>query len=400
MALQPNDPHSANPTTADQSSLPSPRPTANYEASARPGRSTPRPENAAALDATSSAAAVGIADPRWCVQGHFDDDRRADRRHQSDRITLRLSLADAVDLGERSTHPHRWVPAALVIRLVQYLDEIHPAITLYRDPTAIDVWVRCTAAEAERLAALLVRAAELAEAPLPAELASDGPFWQDTACPSWCSTRHLPEDAYEDRTHFGDLPSAGETLVDLLLETAAEGRPEQLEVTVAQHYRCTKARVHVIKSEQAEMRLTPVEARTLAGHLLQFVQTAGLPVDTTWPCKPIEGVTVGGEPAFPCPHRHLWCVGHTKTEITEYRHVGNHLLHSGPITSVPYTTAGQPGSIDININSLTDDCTQLFAYVQLLGGDGGAELDVIGIDEAMIALQYTKRFLLQAQPSV
>ncbi|MBP1780691.1 hypothetical protein J3R08_000541 [Micromonospora sp. HB375] len=67
-------------------------------------------------------------------------------------------------------------------------------------------------------------------------------------------------------------------------------------------------------------------------------------------------MTVGGEPAFPCPHRHL--------------------------------------------NSLTDDCTQLFAYVQLLGGDGGAELDVIGIDEAMIALQYTKRFLLQAQPSV
>ncbi|MGW0215603.1 DUF6907 domain-containing protein [Micromonospora chokoriensis] len=346
----------------------------------------------------ATIAPSDIGDPVWCVHGHFDDDRRADRRHHSDPVVMRLSLPDVVDLGDQWPHPHRWVPAALVIRLTQRLDEIHPALTLYRDPTATETWVRCTPAEAEHLADLLGRAAALAEEPLPTGRASDGPFWQDTACPSWCASRHQPEDAYEDRMHVGDLPSAaGATLIDLLLETATEGRPEQLEVTVAQHYRCATPRVHVIKSEQAELPLTPAEARTLAAHLLTLVQTAGLPVDTTWPRKPIEGVTVGGDPAFPCPHRLPWCIGHTKREITDYRQLGNHLLHSGPVTSVPFITDGSPGSIDITISSLTDRA-QPFAYLQILGGDGGAELDVTTIDQAIAALQFTKKFLLEAQP--
>ncbi|SCF48700.1 hypothetical protein GA0070216_12822 [Micromonospora matsumotoense] len=262
--------------------------------------------------------------------------------------------------------------------------------------------MRCTPAEAERLADLLGHAVGLAEAPLPTDGASDGPFWQDTACPSWCEGGHLPEDAYEDRLHSGGLhsgglPSGGRTLIDLLLETAAEGIPEQLEVTVAQHYRSTTARVHVIKSEQAELRLTPAEARTLAAHLLKLVRAAGLPVETTWPWNPIEGMTVGGDPAFPCPHRHPWCSGHNKTEITEYRQLGSHLLHSGPITSIPITTSSSPGSIDISINSLTDRAQPL-AYLQLLGGDGGAELDATAIDQTIAALQFTKKFLLEAQP--
>ncbi|MFG3643588.1 DUF6907 domain-containing protein [Micromonospora sp. NPDC047762] len=356
------------------------------------------PENAGTARAVATTARSGIADPVWCVHGHFDSDRRADRRHQGEPVVMRLALADVVDRGDQWPHPDRWVPAALVIRLTQRLDEIHPALTLYRDPTATDSWVRCTPGEAEHLADLLGRAAALAEAPLPTERALKGPFWQDTACPSWCASLHQPEDAYEDRTHFGDLPSAaGATLIDLLLETAAEGRPEQLEVSVAQHYRSTTARVHVSKSEQAELRLTPAEARTLAAHLLTLVQTAGIPVDTTWPRKPIEDVTVGGAPAFPCPHRLPWCIGHTKAEITEYRQLGNHLLHSGPITSVPFITSGSPGSIDITISSLTDRA-QPFAYLQLLGGDGGAELDVTTIDQTIAALQFTRKFILEAQP--
>lgn len=108
-------------------------------------------------------------------------------------------------------------------------------------------------------------------------------------------------------------------------------------------------------------------------------------------------MTVGGNPAFPCPHRLPWCSGHNKTEITEYRQLGNHLLHSGPVTSVPFTTAGSHGSIDISISSLTDRA-QPFAYLQLLGGDGGAELDITTVDQTIAALQFTKEFLLEAQP--
>ncbi len=394
MAPHPNVSQTTIPAASAGSSPSRPRPFASDEAEQCPSY----PEDAGTANAAATTAHPGVADPVWCVHGHFDNDRRADRRHHSDPVVMRLALPDVVDRGDHWPRPHRWASAALVIRLTQRLDEIQPALTLYRDPTATDDWVRCAPAEAERLADLLVRAAELVEAPLPSERALDGPFWQDIACPAWCSGGHLPEDAYEDRTHFGDLPSAARAvLIDLLLETAAEGRPEQFEVTVAQHYRSTTARVHVIKSEQAELRLTPAEARTLAAHLRQLVQTAGLSAETLWPWTPIEGVTVGGESAFPCPHRLPWCRGHNKTEITEYRQLGNHLLHSGPITSAPFTTSGSPGSIDISINSLTDRA-QPFAYLQLLGGDGGAELDASTIDQVIAALQFTKKYLQEAQP--
>ncbi|OZV72168.1 hypothetical protein CA850_32655 [Micromonospora echinospora] len=328
------------------------------------------------------------------MHGHFDDDRLVDRRHQADPVMMRLSMADAVDCGEQFERSRRWEPAFLTVRLVQRLNEIRPAITLQRDVTVSEPWVTCSVAEAERLADLLLTATERAEVPMPTEGVVDGPFWQKTACPPWCTSRHQADDAYADRVHHADLLPDGKAVIDLVLEQATEGRPEQLEVTVARHYRSTTAVIHVIKSEQTELQLTPSEARTLAAHLRQLLRTASLPADPSRLWKPLDGVTVGGQPAFPCPHRRPWCRGHSKSEIVESRQPGNPLMHSGSVASVPFTIGNSPGSIDISLDTIDGHQPQPFAYLQVVGGDGGGELDVTAIDHTIAALQLAKKLIL------
>ncbi|GAB3848965.1 hypothetical protein GCM10029963_32640 [Micromonospora andamanensis] len=334
-------------------------------------------------------------DPVWCVHGHFDDDRAVDRRHVSDPVLMRTTLAEAVDRGEQLPPSRRWEPAHLTIRLVQRLNELHPVLTLHRASRVIEPWVTVTVAEAGQLADLLILAAERGELPAPADAApEDSPFWQDTACPRWCAGHHRPDDAPEDRVHGGELlPNRG-AAVDLVLEKADEDGPQQLEVSVTQHYRSRTAVVYVIKSERSELLLTPAEARVLAGHLKQLGDTSGLPADTSRRWEPINGATMGDEPIFPCPHRHHWCQGHPKHEIVDYRLPGNSLLHSGPVATVTCAVGDVHARIDISIDSLAGYRPRLLAYLQVHGGDGGAQLDSATIDDLIVALQQTRGCIL------
>ncbi|MCW3820028.1 hypothetical protein ONA91_36920 [Micromonospora sp. DR5-3] len=311
-------------------------------------------------------------------------------------VMMRLSLAEAVDRGTDLPPAQRWEPAYLTLRLVQPLRDVLPTLCVYRDPELAEAWATCRVPEAGMLADLLVLAAARAEEPIPAGDAAPGaPFWLQTACPDWCTTRHQPDDCYENRVHQGDLLPDGEGVIDLLLEPAVKGHPEQLEVVVAHHYRSTVGAVHLVRSERTELQLTPAEARTLARHLSQLILTAAAADGAAGQKRPNGGETRNGEPLFPCPHRHHWCQGHSKSEIIEARRPGNHLAHSGPVGSIPFATGNTLGTIDISISGRPEPPT---AYLQVVNGDGGATLDPTAIDHTIAALQRAKALILEQMP--
>jgi hypothetical protein len=331
------------------------------------------------------------AEPVWCVQGHFDEDPIADRRHVGAGVMMRLSLAEAVDRGSQLPPAQRWEPAHLTLRLVQRLGDVLPTVCVYRDPELAEAWATCRVPEAVLLADLLVLAAARAEEQIPVgDPVSGAPFWLETACPEWCTTRHEPDDHYEDRMHQGDLLPDGEGVIDLLLERAVKGHPEQIDVVLAHHYRSSSGAVHLVRSERTNLQLTPPEARTLAGHLRKLVRTAQLRADPAGQKGPLGGKTRNGETLFPCPHRRHWCRGHSRNEIIEARRPGNHLMHRGPVGSIPLATGNSLGTIDVSVSGYQD---QPFAYLRVVNGDR-AGLDPAAIDHTIAALQRAKALIL------
>ncbi|MCW6003476.1 hypothetical protein K1W54_02600 [Micromonospora sp. CPCC 205371] len=345
-------------------------------------------------------------EPAWCVFGHFDDDRLDDRRHVSAAAEIKLSLVDSQDRGSSLAMENRWEPARLRVDLVQRLTEAQPAVRLFRDNQSDKPWVTCTLTEAETLATNLAIAAERGEEALPTEPASDdSPFWQTTACPPWCNSGHEVRDFYDDRTHI-DL-DRGWATIDLHLERADEKEPEQLQVLVLRDYQAVIGVVSLSKSGAAGVDLTPAEARNLARHLCHLVEASrqAPDQDSCWPGHgghpdPLRRDLTHRKKQFPCPHRIPWCSGHSKREIKDARTPGDGILHHGDIDSVPFSIGSITGTVDVAVEYLTEGDRQPFAYLQVVGGDGGAELDAISIDHTIAALHRAKALIEANHPDL
>jgi hypothetical protein len=91
-----------------------------------------------------------------------------------------------------------------------------------------------------------------------------------------------------------------------------------------------------------------------------------------------------------CPRRVPWCEGHPKYEIKDARTPGNELFHHCTLAEVPFTIGPKPGTVHIALQQC-DEPGNPFAYLQTVGGDGGAELDMAGIDRLITALRRTRR---------
>lgn len=208
----------------------------------------------------------------WCSPGHSDlVVGESDRDCHTD--------APNTDGGELHLSQHRGSrnrlgTGRLVIGMRQAPAEVDPRIEIGRfiNGDKDGTWLRLTVREAECLAGTLAAAGELAAQPLPAEPATAGSaWWQTTTCPGWCLIEHIPGEDYADRHHIGASAS-----MPLLLDDGRDGEPTYLDVTPVQHYRSHAGLVEVVKDSPRGglVFLTPLEAATLAGHLLDLVALA------------------------------------------------------------------------------------------------------------------------------
>ncbi|WP_433688023.1 hypothetical protein ACQP0I_04190 [Micromonospora carbonacea] len=331
------------------------------------------------------------------MYGHFHDDKLEERRHESIAVQMRLSLVDVHDYGARIPTERRCDAGRLHAKLVQRPAEVEPRLRFFRDRWAEETWFTCTLEEAGDLTNKLVSAAERGEEPLPiAPPSAVSPFWLTSSCPSWCEGEHDVDSFYDDRAHMPDLCEDAMVRVDLHLERATADRPEWLELIVFRHYRESIGTINIAKSGNDGITLSPAEARTLADELRNLIrasQAAPLPSElpstaaATQPDQPIPLRYERGTARYPCPHRITWCDGHSKQEILDARTPGNILIHSMVIDRVPGEGCSEP-YVKVALEHEDDPNRPPYVYLNTKGE--GADLNVLGVDRLIAALQHAR----------
>lgn len=100
------------------------------------------------------------------------------------------------------------------------------------------------------------------------------PYWQDTACPVWCTAGHRDGDEPVDRRHY-----SSSSLLMLSTEPMRDSDPFEIDLSLIQHVRETEPRLHLGERELRGFHLTIREAEQLRDRLAGLITAATTPLD-------------------------------------------------------------------------------------------------------------------------